>query len=199
MARGALGVTTTRPVTAEAAASYDLPDLAGGLRVPDARPSAEQLVGPLLLLRPLRLEEVQTEYGSSLATVTYVVEVIEHDQAGACPYIDRGQVPLLWQHVRAELAKCSAERPWTAGVVVKRTRAYFLNGPTPEQGRAAERALGAFIEDRSHQADQGDAHPEDDGPVPVYQDHGADCEYCEGEPYSQRHPYQPPAGKGRGR
>lgn len=132
---------------------YDLPDLDAGVRMPDVRPSSEDIVGKLLCLRPLGMVEVNGEHGLTTGTETYIVEVVEDAEEGAKPYIDRGKMPLLWQHVRAELARTTPGAPWTIGTITKRTKAYFLNAPTPARAKVAHAALVAFIEDRKGAAE----------------------------------------------
>lgn len=134
---------------------HSLPDLDASIRLPDVRPSSEDIVGKLLCLRPLGMVEVNGEHGLTTGTETYVVEVVEDGEGGG--YIDRGRMPLLWQHVRAELARTTPSAPWTVGVIVKRAKAYFLNAPTPARAKLAQAALVAFVEDRKGAAE---ARPE---------------------------------------
>lgn len=149
----------TKIVTAPAAPEGDdaraLPDLGGGLVEADGRTRGEDLVGLVLCLRPLGLVEVSTQYGDKLATNTYIVEVVDRTAPGAEPggepYVDHGQVSLIWQHVRGALGKTNAENPWIVGTIVRRTKAYFLNPCSPEQAKLARYALGCFLADRTDQ------------------------------------------------
>lgn len=109
--------------------------------VPEPVSLAEELLDQVVAFRPTREEEVETQMGSSDATFAQVVAVDSNGEAH-----DRGELPIFWLVVRAQLRKASPEVPWVAGVLAKPGKAYMLRPLSAEQNRLVEEAIARLSE-----------------------------------------------------
>lgn len=110
--------------------------------VPEPTSLAEELLDQVVAFRPICEEAVETQMGSSVATLAQVVTVDD----GGRPQ-DRGEVPVFWQVVRAQLRATASEQvPWVAGVFTKEGRAYRLRPLTAAQSQSVESALANLSE-----------------------------------------------------
>jgi hypothetical protein len=98
---------------------------------------ADELLGRLLLARPIEDRDFDTRHGPSTATITQVI-VIDDDTGVAT---DLGERALFWQLVRRELAAATDEEPWIAGRLVKSGQAYLLDSPTEAELAVLARVL----------------------------------------------------------
>jgi hypothetical protein len=98
---------------------------------------ADELLGRLLLARPVEDRDFDTRHGPSTATMTQVI-VIDDDTGEAT---DLGERALFWQLVRRQLATATDEQPWIAGRLVQSGPAYRLDPPTEAEHAVLARAL----------------------------------------------------------
>lgn len=129
-------------------------------RLPAVAPNvAELLVDRLVAFRPVGNTSVDTDYGPKPAIECLAIEITEEgDDKG---YIDFGTVNIMWQHVMTELRQATPAVPWVAGVLTKRTKAYFLNPPRPSDVHRIAMAL------KEYAADRRPAGPPADPPAPT--------------------------------
>jgi hypothetical protein len=98
---------------------------------------ADELLGRLLLARPVEDRDFDTRHGPSTATITRLI-VIDDDTGEAT---DLGERALFWQLVRRQLAAATEEEPWIAGRLVQSGQAYRLDPPTEDEHPVLGRAL----------------------------------------------------------
>lgn len=99
--------------------------------------TADELLGRLLLVRPLTVRDFDTKHGQSTATIAQVVAI---DAAGEIHQL--GERALFWQLVRRQLEDATADLPWIADRLVQAGQAYRLDPPSRED----ERVLGSALE-----------------------------------------------------
>jgi len=104
----------------------------------------DEMLGRLLLARPIEDRDFDTRHGPSTATITQVI-VVDDDTGEAT---DLGERALFWQLVRRELAAATDEQPWIAGRLVQSGQAYRLDPPTEAENAVLARAL------EQHSSDQ---------------------------------------------
>jgi hypothetical protein len=98
---------------------------------------ADEMLGRLLLARPVEDREFDTRHGPSTATITQVI-VIDDDSGEAT---DLGERTLFWQLVRRQLTNTTDDDPWIAGRLVQSGQAYLLDSPTEAEYEVLARAL----------------------------------------------------------
>jgi hypothetical protein len=89
---------------------------------------ADELLDELAAFRPIEITIVETQMGTSEATIAQVVTI---DPSGA-PH-NRGEIPIFWIVVRDQLRAATPEVPWVAGVLTRSGRAYRLRELTPTE------------------------------------------------------------------
>jgi hypothetical protein len=94
---------------------------------------SSELVGELVLLRPLSGEEtmMETSVGSNIARFVEALIVVDGD-ARPPKYRNLGETPIFWQVVRRQLNDAN---PWIAGVIEKTEggRAFRITPPEPDK------------------------------------------------------------------
>jgi hypothetical protein len=100
---------------------------------------ADELVGRVVAIRPLRRETVDTKLGQAEAIYSQVVEISDDGTP-----VDHGEAPIFWTVVRRQLAKATPESPWVVGRLVLDGQAYRLDPVDGDALAAAGRALDAL-------------------------------------------------------
>jgi hypothetical protein len=108
-----------------------------GFRPASLPTPAEELLGRLLLARPIEDRDFDTRHGPSTATIAQVIVI--DDETGEAT--DLGERALFWQLVRRQLAAATEDRPWIAGRLVQSGQAYLLDPPTEDEHEVLARAL----------------------------------------------------------
>jgi hypothetical protein len=119
-------------------------ELMGGLIAAEGASDFKPPTDVLLAMRPLGHKQV-TAAGVAKpfdAVEAYTIVV------GDDEYEDLGIRDVAWQFVIRELDKATEEAPWIVGTVTKKSRAYFLTPPTPEQMKGAAESVASLIEDK---------------------------------------------------
>jgi hypothetical protein len=98
---------------------------------------ADELLGRLLLARPVEDRDFETRHGPSTATLTRII-LIDDDTGEAT---ELGERALFWQLVRRQLAAATEEKPWIAGRLIQSGQAYLLDPPTEDELAVLARAL----------------------------------------------------------
>jgi hypothetical protein len=119
-------------------------ELVGGLIAAEGASDFKPPTDVLLAMRPLGHKQV------TAAGVAKPFDAIEAYTivVGDDEYEDLGIRDVAWQFVIRELDKATDEAPWIVGTVTKKSRAYFLVPPTPEQMKAAAESVAALIADK---------------------------------------------------
>ncbi len=90
---------------------------------------SSDLVGELVLLRPLEDVEKEIDTSTGRSTARFVEALIVSGPNGA--YRNLGETPIFWEIVRRQLREAN---PWLAGYVrkIEGGRAYRIYAPEPE-------------------------------------------------------------------
>jgi hypothetical protein len=109
----------------------------GGFQPASLPTPADELLGRLLLARPVEDRDFETRHGPSTATITRIIVI--DDETGEATEL--GERALFWQLVRRQLAAATEDQPWIAGRLVQSGQAYRLDPPTEDEHAVLARAL----------------------------------------------------------
>lgn len=125
-------------------------DLTGSARPAEAPEDFRLPEGVLLALRPFGHHMVTEGVPKPFDAVeVYAIAVGEDGD-----YEDLGMRDCAWQFVMRELDKCTPDTPWCIGTVKKKSRAYFLVPPYPEEEKAGLASIAALVADREREEAQ---------------------------------------------
>ncbi len=117
---------------AKAKAAFAEKNLTGGWVDPVIPSLADDLEGRLVAMLPLYKEQREGDYGRREVTVTQVWYLDAGPSAAEVePY--GLTVPIRWNMVQRQLAKCSDEVPWAVGEIRKKGRSYVLEPISPRE------------------------------------------------------------------
>ena len=123
---------------------------------------SSDLVGELVLLRPLEDVEKDIDTSTGRSTARFCEALIVEGPNGA--YRNLGETPIFWEIVRRQLREAS---PWLAGYVrkVEGGRAYRIHAPEPENYQMLRDVLarhnGPNRQDVESPEDDPDAGPDE--------------------------------------